>query len=351
MENSSSVCSNRRRYLPYLAAAAAAMVAVASVSAIVFAADTGSAVNLEYKYVKGEQFILNGKSTVDVTEVWKGLPEVAGQGKPRRQNFSFVAEQHVDDIDTEGVATLATRIKSMRIESNDLDRRFVTTIDDKGLKVVVDGQTVTDTTWRADKEDGEEANKLVEQLVRDTTIIKIRKNGSVADITSEGPAAAVAGVAARETQSPVISSIPFPDHPVSPGDTWESGRDMVSMLGLPTGSGDFTSRCTFESLDGTAPNRIASIRQNLSIRLTDLAPEKKSETAPADMRIDRLNVDAVVHVKFNVDEGRIVESKIELTEHREMSINTPAEASEPAGTIHLVADTKMSGTVTISPSV
>lgn len=311
-------------------------------------------VMLEYKYVPGQEFIIKGTSTVTVTEKWKGIerPQVSA-GRPRNQKSSFVAVQDVDQVDGDGVATLNTKIRSLRVESEEIDGLFVTTIDENGIKVVVDGVTVTDTARPGSAGKPGDGQQLIEQLVKDTTTIKMGRDGTVANV-DRGPVAAVAGLAARGGQSPVLSSVSFPGKPVSVGDTWEISRDMAELLGAPADDGKFTSKCTLESVEDTGAGKRAKIKQDVRIRLNGWNPKGKDTEPNNSMRIDGLRVDAVIRVTFDLDAGLVVESKIDLNEHREMLVDAdnarPPGAAPSKNRIRLVTDTHMVGTVTVNPS-
>jgi len=328
------------------------------VLAVAVPAQPADEVLLECKYVPGQKLLISGEMNIDGTVTMEGLPAQSMmspvQGVPIEQTVAFESVQTVEEVDPDGVATLSMELQSMRSENVTAGKRVVTTIDQDSMKVVSDGKIVMDTSQPGETSQSQaEMAQLVEQFVKDVTTVKVAKDGSILEVTG-GNAAAVLGQGAKPDQWSRINHISLPEGPVTVGSTWEASQDLASALGLPEGKGVMQSTCTIESIEVTATDLLAHIRQSIDVKLTDWSPEVTVSAEGGDaaagmpqMKFDELTVTGVIKSKFAVEAGRLVGSRIDINQHMKASVDSGPAAQMPAGSepVHMVTDTHMVGAV------
>jgi len=322
-------------------------------------------VTLECKYVTGQRFLVAGTMTIDSTVAMEGLSSQAmpqmGSTTRINQEVSFETEQNVENVDSDGMATLTTKFKSMRSENETSDQRVVTTIDENGMKVVVDGRTIMDTSESGMAgPGGQEGGQLIEQMIKDTTTIKVRRDGSIAEV-SGGSAQAMLGQGNTPDQWSRMSHISLPKAPVEVGSTWEASQDLSKMLGVPEGKGTMLSTCLLESIESTETDRLAHIKQDIDVNLADWSPELPAGGADTEamatmqqMKFAELSVKGVIRTTFAINAGRLVKTEMNIVQHVQNEIGADAvgsRASPGAGPVNMVTDMHMVGTVTINPLV
>ncbi len=339
------------------------MLAVVPVVVLVLPASAQEEVVLECKYVAGQRFLVAGEMTIQGTVTMEGLPSQAipqmGSTTRMNQKVVFESEQNVEDVDAEGMATLTTKFKLMRSENDTSGQHVETTIDERGMKVVIDGQTIMDTSESGMAgPGGQEGGQLIEQLIKDTTTIKVRRDGSIAEI-SGGSAEAMLGQGNTPGQWSRMSHVSLPKTPVAVGSTWEVSQDLGKMLGVPEGKGTMRSICLLESIEVTETDRLAHIKQDIDVRLTDWSPELPTSAAGTDavssmpqMKFAELGVKGVIRTTFAIDAGRLVKTEMDIVQHMQTEIEADAmggQASPGAAPVIMVTDMHMVGTVTINP--
>jgi len=340
------------------------MLCVVLVGALTLPVSAEQEVTMECKYVAGQRFLVAGTMTIDGTVAVEGLPPRAmspmGTTTRMNQKVSFETEQNVEDVDSDGMATLTTKFKSMQSENETSDQHVVTTIDESGMKVVANGQIIVDTSQSGMAgPGGQEGGRLIEQLITDTTTIKVRRDGSITEV-SGGSAEAMLGQGNTPGQWSRMSHVSLPKGPVAVGSTWEASQDLSKMLGVPEGKGTMRSTCLLESIEVTETDRLAHIKQDIDVKLTDWSPElpaagADTETMPGmpQMKFAELGVKGVIRSTFAIDAGRLVKTEMDIVQHMESEIGADAtggQAPPGAGPVNMVTDMHMVGTVTISPA-
>ncbi len=320
-------------------------------------------VMLESKYVAGQRFIVAGTMTIEGTVAVEGLPSQAmsqmGPTTSINQKVAFEMEQYVEDVDPEGTATLTTKLKFMKLEDDSSGQHVETTINESGMKVVVDGQIKMDTSQSGMAgPGGQEGGQLVEQLITDTTTIKVRRDGSIVDV-SGGSAEAMMGQGNTPGQWNRMRHVSLPKEPVAVGSTWEASQDLSKTLGVPEGKGTMQSTCLLESIEVTETDRLAHIKQDIDVKVTDWSPElpaagADTESMPSmpQMKFAELGVKGVIRTTFAINAGRLVRTEMNIVQHMQREIEAEAmggQASPGAGPVKIVTDRYMVGTVTISP--
>jgi len=343
-----------KRCLP-AAAATASLILVLVMSA------SAQQVALECKYVAGQRLLMSGTMTVQGTVTMEGLPPQTATGVKSPvsidQKVSFEAVQSVEQVDADGVATITTKFRFMRSESMTSGQHVVTTIDETGMKVVIDGRTIVDTSrpGAAARDHQEAAQQLVEQLVKDTVTVTVRKDGSVVEV-SGGTAQAMLGQASTPGQWSRMGYISLPKEPVTVGSTWEASQDLAAMLGMPEGKGTLRSTCRLESIEPTATDRLAHIDQDVDVKLADWSSQlpgsamgmDASSHAP-EMEFSELTVTGLIRTTFAIEAGRMVESEMDFNQHIKAQVGPDTTSTGiPAGPgpASMVTDMHLVGTVT-----
>ena len=336
---------------------------VALVPALTLQVAAQEEVVLECKYIAGQQFLVTGTMTIEGTVAVEGLPAQAmsqmGPITRMSQKVAFETEQRVEDVDPEGMATLTTKFKFIKSEDNSSGQHVETTIDESGMKVVVDGQIRMDTSQSGMAgPGGQEGGQLVEQLIKDTTTVKVRRDGSIVEI-SGGSTESMLGQGNTPGQWSRMSHVSLPKEPVAVGSTWEASQDLSKMLGVPEGKGTMRSTCLLESIEVTGTDRLAHIKQDIDVRLTDWSPEMPAtgadtETMPSmpQMKFSELGVKGVIRTTFAINAGRLVRTEMDIVQHMESEIGADAMGSQAppgAGPVNMVTDMHIVGTVTINP--
>jgi len=320
-------------------------------------------VTLECKYVAGQRFLVAGAMTIDGTVAMEGLSSQAmsqmGSTTRMNQKVSFETEQKVENVDSDGMATLTTKFKSMRSENEMSGQHVVTTIDESGMKVVVDGRTMMDTSQSGMAgPGGQEGGQLIEQMIKETTTIKVRRDGSITEV-SGGSAEVMLGQGNTPGQWSRMSHVSLPNGPVSVGSTWQASQDLSKLLGVPEGKGTMLSTCLLESIESTETDRLAHIKQDIDVKLVDWSPElpaggtdTEAMASMPQMKFAELDVKGVIRTTFAVEAGRLVKTEMDIVQHMQSEIEADAtggRGSPDAGPVNMVTDMHMVGTVTINP--